>query len=65
MQKVKNKEEKLWYIQEVIKNGWSRNIVETWIEADLYKRESIFLVVTCEKIFLFLFSLQDLALFLK
>ncbi len=38
MQRVKNKEERLWYIRETIKNGWSRSILETWIDSNLYKR---------------------------
>lgn len=38
MQRIKNKEERLWYIQETIKNGWSRNVLLHWIDSGLYKR---------------------------
>lgn len=29
----------LWYINQTIQNGWSRSILETWVESDLYNRQ--------------------------
>lgn len=37
--KIKNLEERLWYAQKVIENGWGRNMLEMWIESDLYHRQ--------------------------
>jgi len=39
MDKVKDTKERFWYVVETIKNGWSRNILEMWIDSDLYKRQ--------------------------
>lgn len=39
MQKLKNKEARLWYVQETIKHGWSRSVLATWIDSKLYKRQ--------------------------
>lgn len=39
MDKVKNSEKQLWYIGQVLKNGWSRSILEHWIDSDLYSRQ--------------------------
>jgi len=38
--KIKNKEERLWYMQQVIENGWSRAVMEHHIESDLFHRQS-------------------------
>jgi Uncharacterized conserved protein len=45
MDKIKNLDERLWYINATIENGWSRNILSMQIESDLYKRQ-----VTAKKI---------------
>ncbi len=37
--KFKNNEQRLWYAQKTIDHGWSRNMLVTWIESDLYSRE--------------------------
>lgn len=37
--KVKDQTERLWYIQQTIDNGWSRNVLTLQIESDLYKRQ--------------------------
>lgn len=37
--KAKNVEEALFYIQKVVANGWSRNVLMNFIEAGLYKTE--------------------------
>ncbi|MGK7896886.1 MAG: YhcG family protein [Xenococcus sp. (in: cyanobacteria)] len=37
--KVKNYDERLWYIQQTIENGWSRAILEYQIESKLFQRQ--------------------------
>lgn len=39
IQKLKKIEERLWYAEKAIEHGWSRSMLETWIKANLYKRE--------------------------
>lgn len=39
MEMVKDPEERLWYIQQTIENGWSRNVLVMQIESGLYKRQ--------------------------
>lgn len=39
LDKLKNCEERLWYANKIIENGWSRSILTIWIENDLYNRE--------------------------
>lgn len=39
LEKVKDTNERLWYAQKAIEHGWSRSMLETWIESDLYKRQ--------------------------
>ena len=39
LDKVKNPEERLWYIQKTMENGWSRNVLVMQIESNLYKRQ--------------------------
>jgi predicted nuclease of restriction endonuclease-like (RecB) superfamily len=39
IQRIKNDEERLWYASKTIEHGWSRSILETWMESDLYNRE--------------------------
>lgn len=31
--------QRIWYAQKTIENGWSRNVLEMWIESDLYSRQ--------------------------
>ncbi len=38
MDKVSNVEERIWYAQQTIENGWSRNILSFQIETKLYTR---------------------------
>jgi predicted nuclease of restriction endonuclease-like (RecB) superfamily len=38
LDKLKDPEERLFYIQKAIENGWSRNIMTRQIESDLYQR---------------------------
>jgi predicted nuclease of restriction endonuclease-like (RecB) superfamily len=37
--KLKDTDERFWYAQKSIENGWSRNTLELWLESDLYHRE--------------------------
>lgn len=39
MQKLENPIERLWYAEQTIENGWSRSMLTTWIESDLYGRQ--------------------------
>jgi predicted nuclease of restriction endonuclease-like (RecB) superfamily len=39
MEMVKDPAERLWYIQQTIENGWSRNILVMQIESNLYQRQ--------------------------
>lgn len=36
---VKDREERLWYAQQTIQNGWSRNVLVMQIETGLYRRQ--------------------------
>lgn len=38
-ERVKNYEERLWYAEQSITNGWSRSALEDWIETNLYSRQ--------------------------
>lgn len=38
--KVKTQKERLWYLQQAIANGWSRNVLVHQIELKLYKRQA-------------------------
>jgi predicted nuclease of restriction endonuclease-like (RecB) superfamily len=39
IEKVKDREERLWYIHQTIENGWSRNVLVLQIESGLYRRQ--------------------------
>jgi predicted nuclease of restriction endonuclease-like (RecB) superfamily len=39
LDKVKDRNERAWYIHKTIENGWSRNVLVHWIESDLYERQ--------------------------
>ena len=39
LEKVKSREERLWYAHAAIENGWSRNVLVLHIEAGLYQRQ--------------------------
>ena len=36
---VKDPEERLWYAQQTVENGWSRTVLQYQIESDLHKRQ--------------------------
>jgi predicted nuclease of restriction endonuclease-like (RecB) superfamily len=39
LDKVKDPEQRIWYIQKTIENGWSRSVLIHQIEGDLYSRQ--------------------------
>ena len=39
LDKIKAKEERIWYLEAAIEYGWSRNILAMQIESDLYRRQ--------------------------
>jgi predicted nuclease of restriction endonuclease-like (RecB) superfamily len=39
MQKIKNKETRLWYMQQTILNGWSRDVLSLMIKSNLHLRQ--------------------------
>lgn len=39
LDKVSTIEERLWYAQQTVENGWSRSVLGMWIESDLYSRQ--------------------------
>lgn len=39
MEKIIDQDQRLWYAQKTLDNGWSRSILAMWIESDLYKRQ--------------------------
>ncbi len=39
LDKVKNPTERVWYIQQALQNGWSRNVLVLQIQGELYKRQ--------------------------
>ena len=41
LDKIKDIEERKWYIDETIKNGWSRNMLKMQIDGKVYERQAI------------------------
>lgn len=39
LEMLKDTKTRLWYAQKTIENGWSRNVLERWIDSDLHKRQ--------------------------
>ena len=39
MQRLARYKDRLWYAQQAIKNGWSRNVLVLWIESGLHNRK--------------------------
>jgi len=39
VEKVKSESERLWYAQQAVQNGWSRNVLVHQIESSLYERQ--------------------------
>src|SRR5712672_2970145 len=39
LEKVKSPEERIWYAEQTIQNGWSRNVLVLQIESGLYRRQ--------------------------
>ncbi len=40
MDKVKDEEIRMWYVEQTIQNGWSRNVLVHQIESQLYQRQN-------------------------
>jgi predicted nuclease of restriction endonuclease-like (RecB) superfamily len=39
LQKVETAQKRLWYAEQILENGWSRNMLVNWIESDLHSRQ--------------------------
>ncbi len=39
LEKLKGRHERLWYAQQAIEHGWSRNVLVHQVESGLYKRQ--------------------------
>jgi predicted nuclease of restriction endonuclease-like (RecB) superfamily len=39
LDKLQNNDQRQWYTQEALENGWSRTVLTMWIESDLYSRQ--------------------------
>lgn len=39
LEKVKNLPEREWYARKAIQNGWSRTVLQMWIESSLYEKQ--------------------------
>ncbi len=39
MEKLSNNDQRLWYAQQTIENGWSRSMLDMWIKSNLYQRQ--------------------------
>lgn len=39
LQKLDSLQKRLWYAEQTLENGWSRNMLTIWIESDLYSRQ--------------------------
>ena len=39
LQRIKEPNIRLWYAQKTLENGWSRSMLENWVESCLYKRQ--------------------------
>ena len=39
IRRLKSHEKRMWYVEQTLENGWSRNMLEMWITSDLYTRQ--------------------------
>lgn len=39
MEKLNTIEQRIWYANQILENGWSRAMLKMWIESDLYSRQ--------------------------
>lgn len=39
LEKLKNIDERIWYANKTLENGWSRNVLSMWIDQRLHRRE--------------------------
>lgn len=40
LEKVKDKDQRVWYINKIVENGWSRNTLVHQIESNLFNRQN-------------------------
>ncbi|HLF06490.1 MAG TPA: PDDEXK nuclease domain-containing protein [Thermoplasmata archaeon] len=40
LNRIEDLEQRLWYVQETVRNGWSRSVLGHQIETDLYRRQA-------------------------
>ena len=43
--KLEELDKRVWYAKKTIENGWSRNVLEMWIESDLYSRQGKAIII--------------------
>jgi len=36
---LEDRDQRMWYVQQTIENGWSRSMLDTWIKSNLYSRQ--------------------------
>lgn len=39
LQRLNKEEDRLWYANRTIENGWSRNVLLHWVDSDLHQRQ--------------------------
>ena len=39
LEKLKDSDQRTWYARQTTANGWSRSMLDHWIESDLYSRQ--------------------------
>ena len=39
LEKLNDNNQRLWYAQKAIENGWSQSLLTMWIESDFYNRQ--------------------------
>ncbi|MBS0649432.1 MAG: DUF1016 family protein [Verrucomicrobia bacterium] len=39
LDKIEDPAQRLWYVQQALNGGWSRSVLESWIESNLYERK--------------------------
>ncbi|MDF2578407.1 MAG: hypothetical protein K0S74_1891 [Chlamydiales bacterium] len=39
IEKAGSLDQRIWYAQQTIENGWSRNVLQVWIKSNLYERQ--------------------------
>ena len=50
MDRIKNLDERVWYINKTVENGWSRNVLVHQIETKLYERQNLLVSVNIDSL---------------